>query len=125
MVLDTVSQGRLRDRTKEEIASAKAKIKKRTIVIERVVIRKDVMVAPFDFINQIFQKNGWQSMFTSNKVYPKLVREFYVNLQIVQIEQSCPVLKTKVRGHEIRIDRALISLLLLEFLSQILWTPLH
>jgi len=95
--------------TKVEIAATKAKIEKRKIVMERAIIRQDVMVAPFDFINQIFQDNGWQSLFTSNKVYPRLVREFYMHMEIVQIEQSCPILKTKVRGFEIRIDLALIS----------------
>jgi hypothetical protein len=78
-------------------------------VIERAVVRQDVMVPPFDFINQVFHENGWQSMFTCNKVYPRIVGEFYMNLQIDQISQSCPILKTKVRGQAIRVDPALIS----------------
>jgi hypothetical protein len=49
--------------------------------------------------------NGW--------VYsppPKFIHEFYLHLEIVDILQHCPVLKTTVRGVEIRIDPDLISL---------------
>jgi len=95
--------------SKTEIAIAKARIEHRTIVIERAVVRQDVMVPPFNFINQIFQENKWQSMYTCNIVYPRLVHEFYGNLKIVQIDQSFPILKTKVRGRSITVDPALIS----------------
>lgn len=73
-------------RSKIEITAARTRIKKWTIVIERVVVRQDVMVRPFNFIDQIFQENGWQSMFTCNKVYTRLVREFYTNLKNDQID---------------------------------------
>lgn len=43
------------EKKKVKIAAAKAKTEKRKIVMERAVIRQDVMVAPFDLIiNQIF-----------------------------------------------------------------------
>jgi hypothetical protein len=46
-------------RSKIEIAATRARIEKRAIVIEWVVVRQDVMLPPFDFIDQIFQENGW------------------------------------------------------------------
>jgi len=45
-------------RSKIEIAATRARIEKRAIVIEWVVVRQDVMLPPFDFIDQIFQENG-------------------------------------------------------------------
>jgi hypothetical protein len=49
------------------------------------------------------------SLFTSSKIYPKIVREFYLHLEIVDILQQCLVLKTTVWGLEIRIDPDLIT----------------
>jgi hypothetical protein len=91
-------QGRLRKRIKAKIATTRGKIEKRKIVMVRAVVRQDVMVAPFTFINQIFQENGWMSMFTSNKVLPRLVREFCKNLVIEFRQQHYLVLTTTVRG---------------------------
>jgi hypothetical protein len=73
--------GRLRRRSRVEAEGAMAKIDTRTIVIEWVVVKQDIMVVPFAFINGIFQENGLQSLFTSNKLYPKLVLEFYKNMK--------------------------------------------
>jgi hypothetical protein len=106
---DTDSQGRLCKRIREKITAMKERINKRSIVIERAVLRSHVMVAPFDFNNWIFQENGWLNLFNSNNIYPRLVREFYMNMEIVHFQQHCPVLETKVRGTEIRIDPKLTS----------------
>jgi hypothetical protein len=54
-------------KSKTEIAAARARIEK------QAVVRQDFMVPPFDFMNKIFQENGWQSIFTCNKVYIRLV----------------------------------------------------
>jgi hypothetical protein len=93
-------------RSKSEIAAARARIEQLTIIIEQAVVTQDVMVPPFDFIDHIFQENKWQSMYTCNTVYPKLVCEFYRNLKINQIY---PILKTKVCGHFITVDPQLIN----------------
>jgi hypothetical protein len=93
-------------RYKYEIAAARARIDQRTIIIERAVVRQDVIVPPFDFIEHIFQENKCQSMYTCNIVYPRHVHEFFGNLKIDQIY---PILKTKVHGHSITVDPKLIS----------------
>jgi hypothetical protein len=110
-------------KSKADIVAARVRIEKHTIVIEQVIVRQDVMVLPFDFINQIFQENGWQSMFTCNKVFTRLVGEFYGNLKIDQIS---PILKAKVRGQAIIVDHTLISTVAhipLVPAPGILWTP--
>jgi hypothetical protein len=104
------SQRQSRKRSRTNLTAAKERMDKRGIAIERAVIRQDVMMEPFSFIHQIFRNNEWMSLFTSSKIYPKIVREFYLHLEIVDILQQCPVLKTTIRGVEIRIDPDLISL---------------
>lgn len=76
------SQSQPRQRTPEEIAAAMARFENRTVIKEQAVNRYDVMVASFSFIHDIFRANGWQFMFSSNKVFPRLVREFYANMEI-------------------------------------------
>jgi hypothetical protein len=110
VVVDNDSQGQLCKRTRVEIAAAKERTTKRKIVIEWAILIPNVMVAAFAFINQIFEENGWLSMFNTNKVFPRLVREFYMNMEIVQTVKHCPVLEIKVHGTEIMIDPTLISL---------------
>jgi hypothetical protein len=50
----TNSYGRLRHRTRAKEEAAMSKIDTRTIMKEQAVIKQDIMVAPFDFINDIF-----------------------------------------------------------------------
>jgi len=105
----TDSQGRLYKRSIAEAEAAMAKIDKGTIVMERAVVRQDVMVALFAFINETFQENGWQSLFTSNKFYLRLVGEFYKNMKIAFFSPDGPVLETTVREQFIQIHPDLIS----------------
>jgi hypothetical protein len=46
-------------------------MEKKGIVIERAIVQQDVMVAPIDFIHQIFRDNEWMNLFTSTQTYPK------------------------------------------------------
>jgi hypothetical protein len=46
------SQHRVRQRTKEGIATTRARVETRPMIIERNVLRADVLVPPFDFIDQ-------------------------------------------------------------------------
>jgi hypothetical protein len=45
-------------------------------------------------------------------VYPKLVREFYGYLEVIQDYESCIILQTTIRGHTIQFDPQLISYIL-------------
>jgi hypothetical protein len=103
------SQGRSHKRSRDEVAAAMERINKRSIVIERTVLRSDIRVAPFDFIYHVFQDNRWLGLFDAVNIYPRLVHEFYRNLKIDNIYQQASCLKTKVRCTSLRIDANLIS----------------
>jgi hypothetical protein len=99
-------------RKREEIVAAQERFNKRTIVIERGVLKPDIKMAPFDFIYHRFQEKQWSSMLNgTGKIYPRLVQEFYKNLEITNISEQYPRLETKVRGVKIQIDTSLISLI--------------
>jgi hypothetical protein len=73
---------------REEIAAAQEHFNKRTIVIERGVLKPDIRVAPFDFIYHRFQENLWSSMLNAaGKIYPRLLWEFNKNLVITSISE--------------------------------------
>lgn len=54
------------------------------MLIEHNVVRADVMVAPFDFIDHLIQENHWCYLYSySGTVYPILVRDFYGYMEVV------------------------------------------
>jgi hypothetical protein len=61
-------------RKRKEIAATQERFNKRTIVIERGVIKPDIKVAPFDFIYHRFQENQWSCLSNdAGKIYPRHV----------------------------------------------------
>jgi NADPH:quinone reductase-like Zn-dependent oxidoreductase len=47
------------------------------MIIERNIIRVDVMIAPFNFIDWLIRENRWDYLYTcSGIVYPRLVGIF-------------------------------------------------
>jgi hypothetical protein len=48
-------QRRVRQRTEEDVAASRAKIMNRPVILERNVIRADIMIAPLDGIHEIIQ----------------------------------------------------------------------
>jgi hypothetical protein len=64
------------------------------------VVRADVMVAPLDIIADIIQTYHWAYLYNcAYIVLPRLVREFYGNLEVVQDEDSGIILQSTVQGH--------------------------
>jgi hypothetical protein len=61
--LYTDSHGRTRKRSKAEVVAAIERISHRKIVIECAMLKSNIRVHPFQFIYQIFQENGWLSLF--------------------------------------------------------------
>jgi hypothetical protein len=49
--------------TEEGIAATKARVETRPVIIERNILRSDVMVLPFDFIDQLIQNNHWDYLY--------------------------------------------------------------
>jgi hypothetical protein len=78
--------------------------------MERNVIRADIMVAPFSFIDEIIRENRWQFLYScSNPVHTHLVNDFYAYIEIVPDAEDWLTLQTTVRGVSIRVDVELIS----------------
>jgi hypothetical protein len=75
------------------MAASRARIANRLVIPERNVVRDDVMVAPFDVINDIIQTYNWGYLYNcACIVLTRLVREFYTHLEVMQDEDSGIVL---------------------------------
>jgi hypothetical protein len=62
-------------------------VENKQAVPERNVLRANMMVAPLDFIADIIRDNHWGYLYNcACAVYPRLVREFYEYLEVVQDE---------------------------------------
>jgi hypothetical protein len=73
------------------------------------VLKADVIVA-LDFIADIIRDNHWGYLYNCVCiVYPRLVREFYGYLEVVQDEDQGIILQTYVQGHMLQIDPQVIS----------------
>jgi hypothetical protein len=80
------------------------------VLIERNVVRANAMVARFDFIDQLIWENHCGFLYScSCTVYPKLVRDFYGYMEVVQDDQSGLTLQTRIRGITFKVDPALIG----------------
>jgi hypothetical protein len=68
------SQRRARQRKKEGMTGTRARVATRLVIIERNILRTDVIVPMFDFIDQLIQDNHWDYLYKfSGIVYPRLV----------------------------------------------------
>jgi hypothetical protein len=80
------------------------------MIIKRNVLRADIMVPPFDFIDQMIWENHRDYLYhCSGIVYPKLVKDFYGFLEVIQDEQGSLNLQNTVREVTFRVDAALIG----------------
>jgi hypothetical protein len=94
------SQRRVGQRTEEGIAATRAKIENRQAIPERNVVRADVMVALLDIIADIIQTYHWGYLYNcACIVLPRLVREFYGNLEVVQDDDDGIILQSTMQGH--------------------------
>jgi hypothetical protein len=75
------------------------------VIPKRNIVRIDVMVAPLDVINDIIQIYNWDYLCNCACIMlTRLVREFYMHLEVVQDEENGIVLQCTVEGHVIQID---------------------
>jgi hypothetical protein len=101
---------RVRQRTVEDRDAIHAKTMDRTVIIERNVIRSDIMVPPLDSIHAIIQTYNWGYLYScACVVYTRLVKLFYANLEVVQNDDRGLVLQSTVAGHIITVDPQVIS----------------
>jgi len=77
-------QRRVRQRTEGDLVALRAKIMDRPVIVERNVIRADIMVAPLDSIHEIIQTYHWGYLHNCACVMlTRLVRLFFANLEVV------------------------------------------
>jgi hypothetical protein len=104
------SQCRVRQRTEEDRSALQAKIMDRTVIVERNVVRSDIMVPPLDSIYDTIQTYHWGDLYTcSCVVLTRLVSFFYANLEVAQDDDRGLVLQSIVDGHIITVDPQIIS----------------
>jgi hypothetical protein len=82
----------------------------RPVIAERNVVRSDIMVAPLDSMHNIIQTYHWGYLHNcACVVYTRLVRLFFVNLEIIQTDDHGTVLQSSLDGHIITVDPQIIS----------------
>jgi hypothetical protein len=123
------SQRSVRQRTEEGLETTRARVETRLVIIQRNVVKADVMIPPFDFIDRLIRENHWDYLYHySGIVYPWPVQNFYGYLKVVQDEQSGLTLQTTVMAelmlHSLGLLSGLIQFHLRASLSQIPWIPL-
>jgi hypothetical protein len=90
-------QRRVRQRTEGDRAALRAKIMDCPVIVERNVVRSDIMVAPLDSIHDTIQTYHWGYLHScACVVYTRLVRLFYANLEVVQDDDRGLVLQSTV-----------------------------
>jgi len=104
-------QCRVSQRTEEDARAYRAKIMDRAIIPKRNVVRADIMVAPLEGINEIIQTYNWGNLHNCAYVsLTRLVRLFYANLEVVQIDNDDGiVLQSVIAGYIIIVDPKVIS----------------
>jgi hypothetical protein len=61
-----------------------AKVANKQVLLERNVLRANIMRAPLDFIAEIIQANHWEYLYNcAGPVCPRLVHDFYGLSEIV------------------------------------------
>jgi hypothetical protein len=103
-------QRRVRQRTEEDRAAVRIKTMNRPVIVERNVVRSDIMVAPMDSIHDTIQTYHWGYLHScACVVFTRLVRLFYANLEVVQEDDRGLVLQSNVEGYTITVDPQIIS----------------
>jgi hypothetical protein len=82
----------------------------RTVIVERNVVRSDIMVPPLNSIYETIQTYHWGYLYTcACIVLTRLVRLFYANLEMAQDDDRGMVLQSIVDRHIITVDPQIIS----------------
>jgi hypothetical protein len=82
----------------------------RIVILERNVVRTDLMVAHLDDIHEIIQTyhKGYLHNYAC-VVLSRLVQNFYANLEVVQNDDNGIVLQSTIARHIIVVDPQVIS----------------
>jgi hypothetical protein len=82
----------------------------RTVIAEWNVVRADIMVPRLNSIHETIRHYQWTYLYTcACIVLTRLVRLFYVNLEVTQDDKRGTVLQSTVDGHIITLDPQIIN----------------
>jgi hypothetical protein len=81
--------------------------------LEQNLLRVDLRDPVLLLIGQMLLENQWEYLYNcACPTFPRLVREFYGNMIIIQDDERGLIMQTMVRGQTIQIDPQLISIVI-------------
>jgi hypothetical protein len=105
-----VSSPRVRQRVEEFVADRRLRMEKRQVLSERNLLHVDVRDPVLLPIGQMLLENQWEYLYNcACPAFPRLVREFYGHMVIIQDDDRGLIMQTVVRGQTIQIDPQFIS----------------
>jgi hypothetical protein len=88
-------------------------MRSRQVLSERNLLRPDLRDSVLLPIAQMLLENHWEYLYNyACPAFPRLVREFYGNMIIIQEDYRGLIMQTMVRGQQIQIDPQLISVVI-------------
>jgi hypothetical protein len=104
------SPPRVKQRTEESVADRLHRMQSRQVLSKLNLLRADLRDPVLLLIAQMLLKNHWEYLYDcACPAFPRLVREFYGNMIIIQEDDRGLIMQTMVRGQPIQIDPQLIS----------------
>jgi hypothetical protein len=104
------SPPRVRQRTEESVADRLHRMQSRQVLSEQNLLRPDLRDLALLPIAQMLLENHWEYLYNcAYPAFPRLVREFYGNMIIIQDDDRGLIMQTMVRRQQIQIDPQLIS----------------
>jgi hypothetical protein len=90
---------RVRQRTKESVADRLHNMQSRQVLSERNLLRADLRDPVLLPIAQMLLENQWEYLYNcACPAFPRLVREFYGNMIIIQDHHRGLIIQTMVKG---------------------------
>jgi len=104
------SPPRVKQRIEESVADRLHRMQSRQVLYERNLLRADLRDPVLLPIAQMLLENNWECLYNcACQAFPRLVREFYGHMIIIQDDDRGLIMQTMVRGQTILIDPQLIS----------------
>jgi hypothetical protein len=103
----------VRQRTKELVVDRLHCMRSRQVLSECNLLRADLRDPVLLPIAQMLMENHWEYLYNcACLAFPRLVREFYGNMIIIQEDDRGLIMQTMVRGQQIQIDPQFISVVI-------------
>jgi hypothetical protein len=99
------SPPRVKQRTEESVADRQHLMQTRQVLSEQNLLRADLRDPVLLPIGQMLLENQWEYLYNcACPAFPRLVREFYGNMIIIQDDDRGLIMQTMVKGQPIQID---------------------